>query len=258
MAASFPTTVKSFTLKTDGVDDVQAAHINDLQDEVAAVETELLPLLTGWIAGSGWTYASASTFTVAGNVTALFPVGTKIKLTQTTVKYFYVVSASYGAPNTTVTVTGGSDYSLTNAAITSPYYSYTANPQGFPHWFAYTSTLNGTGGSAGTFAEDLNTARFAITGRTCQIQIRKRVTNVGSWSGDVQLTLPVVRNDNNSMMSAGWVYAQGGAAASSKGIAQLVSNTQTMKFYKTIGIANLQWSDMAANDWIMINTSYDL
>jgi hypothetical protein len=40
-AASFPSSVKSFTTKLAG-DTVQASHINDLQDEVAAVETDLL------------------------------------------------------------------------------------------------------------------------------------------------------------------------------------------------------------------------
>ena len=41
MAATFPGGVKSFTTKTDGVDKINAAHINDIQDEVTAIETEL-------------------------------------------------------------------------------------------------------------------------------------------------------------------------------------------------------------------------
>lgn len=41
MAATFPGGVKSFTTKTDGVDKVYAEHINDIQDEVTAIETEL-------------------------------------------------------------------------------------------------------------------------------------------------------------------------------------------------------------------------
>lgn len=40
-AASYPTAIKSFTTKASG-DTVQAAHINDLQDEVTAIETNLL------------------------------------------------------------------------------------------------------------------------------------------------------------------------------------------------------------------------
>ena len=56
MAASYPTSIKSFTTKVDGVDDVQADHVNDLQLEVAALETQLLttgtwaPTFTGFSA----------------------------------------------------------------------------------------------------------------------------------------------------------------------------------------------------------------
>lgn len=41
MAASFPSTVKTYTNKVDGVDYVKSADINSLQDEVNAVETAL-------------------------------------------------------------------------------------------------------------------------------------------------------------------------------------------------------------------------
>jgi|GEM_PF-3999547 len=41
MPASFPASIKSFITKVDNVTDVLAAHINDLQDEVAAIETAL-------------------------------------------------------------------------------------------------------------------------------------------------------------------------------------------------------------------------
>jgi hypothetical protein len=40
-ASSYPGALDSFTNKTDNVDDVQAAHVNNLQDAVVAIETEL-------------------------------------------------------------------------------------------------------------------------------------------------------------------------------------------------------------------------
>ena len=39
MAAVYPTSIKTFTTKTNKVDIVDAAHINDLQNEVIALET---------------------------------------------------------------------------------------------------------------------------------------------------------------------------------------------------------------------------
>lgn len=47
MAASYPTSVKSFTGVVDAVDDVSAADINDIHDEVEAIETDLLASVKG-------------------------------------------------------------------------------------------------------------------------------------------------------------------------------------------------------------------
>lgn len=93
--------------------------------------------LTGWHPGTTWVYVSASSFKITGtNLTSVFTKGTKIKMTNTTAKYFVVASSSFST-DTTVNVTGGSDYALADAAITAPYYSYADNPQGWPGWFNY-------------------------------------------------------------------------------------------------------------------------
>lgn len=97
----------------------------------------------GWISVSDTlTYASASSFTVPGDKTATFRFGARIKLTQTTAKYFVVKNVSFSS-STTVTVTGGDDYSLANAAITGPFVSYMDSPVGFPVFFNYTPTYSG-------------------------------------------------------------------------------------------------------------------
>ncbi len=118
----------------------------------------------GWTAaGETWTYASPTTFTISGDKTSKYQKGDKIKLTNDgSVKYFYIIGVSYSDPNTTVTVTGGSDYSLANAAITSPYYSKIENPQGFPGWFNWTPTY--TGFSSGPTGIK---AKFKINGSQC-------------------------------------------------------------------------------------------
>ena len=81
-------------------------------------------------------YASADsptfTFTISGDVTTYLSVGMKVKLTQTTVKYFIITALSYSSPNTTVTVYGGTDYTLTSDSILSPSFSYQKSPFGFP------------------------------------------------------------------------------------------------------------------------------
>jgi hypothetical protein len=163
------------------------AGIDAIDTRVDANETIQNMLLTGWIAGVlVWTYASATSLTIPGNVTALFPKGTRIKLTQTTVKYFYVTAASYSSPNTTLTLTGGSDYTLANAAITDPAYSYMDAPQGFPGWFSWTPVFTG-------FSVDppANVWRFRISGSVCFV---KGGTGTGGTSNATTftMTIPVI------------------------------------------------------------------
>ena len=92
---------------------------------------------SGWIeVFETWTYASADaptfTFTVVGDKSTKYYPGMRIKLTQTTVKYFIITKVVYSSPNTTVTVYGGTDYTLANEAIIYPYYSSAKAPAGFP------------------------------------------------------------------------------------------------------------------------------
>lgn len=51
MTASYPSSVKSFVTKVDFADTVFAAHVNDLQDEVNAIQANLG---TSIKTGSGW------------------------------------------------------------------------------------------------------------------------------------------------------------------------------------------------------------
>jgi hypothetical protein len=93
--------------------------------------------IDGWIsAGETWVYASTDdptfTFTIAGvDLTTKYYPGMRIKLTQTTAKYFIITKVAFST-DTTITIYGGTDYDLANAAITSPYYSLMKAPAGFP------------------------------------------------------------------------------------------------------------------------------
>lgn len=115
----------------------------------------------GWIPSTEtWTYASASTFTITGDKTSTYSIGDKIKFSNPTVKYFYIVDISYGAPNTTVTVNGGLSYSVANSSITFPNYSKSSSPNGFPGYFKYTMTQN-----SGFTASPTTEALYTIQGR---------------------------------------------------------------------------------------------
>lgn len=145
----------------------------------------------GWITpDETWTYASASTFTVPGDQTAKYTAGTRLKFTQTTVKYAVVVSSSYGAPNTTVTIAVNTDFTIANAAITANYYSYAANPQGYPGYFNYTPTYTAFTLGNGT----LSYAIFSLIGKTVHFRTRVILGTTSSVSGEIGLSLPLASN----------------------------------------------------------------
>ncbi len=141
-------------------------------------------LQDGWIDDTTetWTYASGSgggtaTFTIAGvDLTTKYSVGTRIKLTQTTVKYFVVVAVAFST-NTTVTIMAGTDYTLANAAISANYHSYAANPQGYPGWFNFAASATGLTTLTDTYA------KFAVVGRACTVVIRQAGTSNSTSKG---------------------------------------------------------------------------
>ena len=95
--------------------------------------TQVQPASDGWIAaGETWTYASVDAptgvITVPTDATTKYSTGMRVKFTQTTVKYGIITAISA----TSMTIYTGTDYTLTNAAITLPYYSMVKAPFGFP------------------------------------------------------------------------------------------------------------------------------
>jgi hypothetical protein len=114
--------------------------------------------LGGWIPTlESWSYASATTITVPSDATIKYNIGDKIRLRQGgSYKYFYIV----GVSSTTLTVTGGSDYSVANAIITDNYFSRVVSPLDFPQWFNYDATYTGFSSDPTSVA-----SKFCIIGR---------------------------------------------------------------------------------------------
>lgn len=120
-----------------------------------------LCLSTGWTSSTyTWVYVSPTSYKIVGaNATAIFVPGTKVRLVQSSAwKYFYVVSSAFST-DTTVTVTGGSDFSIADSTITQPSYSYSCPPD-FPVWFNHAEEWDGfsTAPSGGV-------SRFKVEGR---------------------------------------------------------------------------------------------
>lgn len=192
--ASYPNTVKSFATHVDNSGEfVMAAHINDIQAEVAAVESQLITskLNTwtndGWIPASGsWTINTAASGIINVPDSSIFDIGNPVKLTNSSVKQFYVVAKP---SSTTITVYAGSDFALVGAAgtaLTACFYSKVATPLGFLQWFNYTPTISG-----GTLGNGTRIARFALFGRSVHLQFMFTLGSTSAISGDFYFTFPI-------------------------------------------------------------------
>jgi hypothetical protein len=238
MSASFPASQKTFTRQTDGVDYPKATDVNQTYDEIEAIEAWLLALLiNGWTpANQTWTYASATTITVPSGAASIYQVGDKIMLTQTTVKYFYIVAVA----DTLLTVTGGTDYTLANAAITANYYSHASSPVGFPTWFNYTPTLTWTAGTAPTNPTG-NINQFCINGRTVTINIMQSGYTAGATVTKVTITMPVTPVTN----------------ASANGIINTGSSQNNSYAYLAASLGNIYCTSVSATA-MQFSTTYQI
>lgn len=94
---------------------------------------------SGWESGAGSWYCTgvdSPTFTVtidSVNATGTYSPGMRINLTQGSSKYFILTKVELSGSDTLLSLYGGTSYTLvTGTAISTPYYSVTKSPYGFP------------------------------------------------------------------------------------------------------------------------------
>lgn len=215
------------------------SHINELNDAVLAEHnadgthsdiTADSVAIKGGDQEQGWigitetlTYASATTITIATGGASRYQKGDKLKLTQTTAKYFYIVNVA----DTLLTITGGSDYTLANAAITSPFLSRIENPFGFPGQFTWAPTFSASGSM--TFTSVTNTYfMFSMKGRLVTLRFVFSGTTGGTASNILRATLPVQEDTELYWTNAIFVRD----AAINVGHARIGTTTHTLEILK--------------------------
>jgi len=180
-------------------EDAVIQRIKQLEREVERLQKWERPDKTGWIPVSDtWTYVSATSFKITGkDVRYKFPKGTKIKLVQSgSTKYFYVIATAYST-DTTVTITGGSDYTLASATISGQAYSYAAAPQNFPQWFNYNVGWSCDSGTQPSIGNGILVGRFRLIGTSLLMRVSLRFgsTTTGGGGGNWQFNVPVTGLD---------------------------------------------------------------
>lgn len=145
--------------------------------------------LTGWIGVSdAWTFASSTTITIPAGGLTKYAKGDKLKLTQGgSVKYFYIV----GVADTILTITGGSDYTLANSAISAISIAR-GNAVGFPDSFNFSATASATGSMTYSVGSILHVFQFKINGSSITYNIYNDSTTGGTASYGITIgNLPI-------------------------------------------------------------------
>jgi len=185
---------------------------------------------TGWqISNDTWAFVSGDSFVISSvDRTSVYTAGTRVKGINNGITFYGTVAgSSFSGGDTTVTLVANNDFSLSNSPITSPFYSYQANPQGYPGWFNYTPTWGGLSSAPPTLI-----ARFSIVGRTCSLVIS--TVSAGTSNSDLfTMSLPVKSAQNGyDVAIVGFIDAyDNGNHLSNPGIAEVGPGSSILNLY---------------------------
>lgn len=225
---------------------------------------ELAGTSDGWVeVGETWTFGTATTFTVSGDKTGKYQKGDKIRLKQGgAYKYFYILDLTYAAPNTTVTVTGGTDYTLVTGSITDKYFSKASTPQGFPQWFNWTPVWLLSGGTLDT-TYTTQIGRLTLNGRTCTLHWQLTLGTVTTASANLpfQINFPINAVIAGNQMAIGSaVYLDSGVDFT--GLIAYALSASAMQFFKGMAVGSQMGADtaktVANNDSLSGTVTYQI
>lgn len=223
--------------------------------------------LDGWTpCGENWAYSAATQIYTDHDARDKYAKGDKITFVQIDGgvplrKFFYVTSVTYSTPNTTINLTGGTDYTVTNVAVREGYFSKQATPRDFPQWFNFTPTISGSTGSIGTFAATTQMARFAIISGTAHVQSTSSISNVGSWTGNLQYLLPVYPSanaDNAVQLITQGAILTNGSLAIEGWCYDMATDTGIMRFVSSFNSTIYPYSSLGVSDVVVVNAIYEI
>ena len=222
---------------------------------------------SGWEAAAAMTYDGADdptyTATISGDVSGVYSVGMKMRVTQSTggTKYFIITKIAVSG-DTTLTLYGGTDYNLEDEAISDPYYSVVRAPYGFPLDPAGWSVVV-TDTTQRTQASPTQNVWYNLGTTACQISVPVGVWNLGykvyanpympaSLSVDELVTLSTANNSESDTEFTGVTRINGASATlilgTSIAINKFVAATTKTTYYlnaKTtvVSIANITFEN---------------
>lgn len=214
------------------------------------------PNKTGWLyTGEVPVYLSAGSFTVATGALTRFEKGDKVRFKQSagTWKYGYI----YDLTTTTLSFTGGTDYTIANEAITD-FYIARGNAIDFPDTFNWTCTIAGTGFAMGNATQ---ITKFSLDGRKVlahSIITFGGTTNFGSGTWSLNFPIPTVTLADGQYLGSSGLRDAG----TTRQIAQSIWTSATVwriLEYATATVIDFDtpWT-WASGDQLTFNISYHI
>ena len=246
---------------------IVSTALNNIED---GLETVTNNVNNGWISLSGaFTYSSADapTFVMSTPVdlTGTVGLGMRIKLTQTTTKYFIVTAIT----NNSITMYGGTDYTLTSSAVSNVYYSMLKAPFGFPiesnKWSIKVVNSNQSY-RIGDLASWVNTGGINITIPIGFWDLYFVVTPYGEYSGggmaevDVTLSTTPSSESDKELTAIGACYTTGSAISMTHSKAKQLSLSSKTTYYMNLkgqtGMSAVGFLNSVASAVIIAKCSY--
>lgn len=140
-----------------------------------------------------FTYTTANTMTVENtnvDLNNIFSIGDPIRLKQGAgFKYFYITNVTTNV----ITINGGSDYTLTNSAITDIARGLKPNATGFPFTFNFTANFQtpGINQLSGLTNENY---KFWLQGRTVSVNLEFEGADLAGANSSIVCDLPIAPN----------------------------------------------------------------
>jgi hypothetical protein len=239
----------------------ETTPINDtnLNNMEVGILTNDTSALSGWnVLEATLTYASANTINTSVDLTGILGVGDKLKLTQTTVKYYYVIAIT----SSLITVAINTDYVVANAAITAPYYSHVESPFGFPQWFNYNLLWAGI-----TLGNGNIVGKFKISNRCVTFNSTLTFGSTTSVSGTVLAVFPTNRTTTTAVTTDVIIRDAGVIFYLGKGVELAGGNTDRVALY--VGKSDTTYETLVAitatvpitiatSDQIIVSGSYQI
>ncbi len=259
---SYPTAVKSFVSRSAG-DTIQPAHVNDIQDEVNAIEDGLLngtaPLNSSRSTLATLSVAGGSTLAslvVSGGSTLAALVATNSTLANLSVSGGSTFAGALTI-GTVLTVTGGQ---ITFPAVQAA--SASANVLDDYEEGTFVPTLGGSGGQSGQVYA-LQVARYVKIGKLVHIQAQITLSTLGTITGNAQIQgLPFTSVNVANIQSAatvGFYTAMTSALAVFKGA--IAPNVTAITLFGATagatGIVGLVQADFSNTTNLIISATYE-